>query len=110
MNFFPKPIVNLGNDTSFCDNTTLTLDATTAGGTYLWQDNSTSNTYTVTQTGVYWVDVTVNGCTTRDSLTVNYFNPPIVNLGNDTSLCGTDTLLLDVTIPSGSYLWSNNST
>ena len=110
VNFNPSPKVNLGNDTSFCDNSILNLYATSSGATYLWQDNSTSATYTVTQTGIYWVDVTVNGCTTRDSISVNYFTPPVVNLGNDTTLCENESLRLNVRTAGGSYLWNNNST
>ncbi len=110
VNYKPSPVVNLGNDTTFCDNSPFTLIASISGATYLWQDNSTLSTFTVTQTGIYWVDVTVNGCTTRDSITVNYFTPPTVNLGNDTNLCANETLQLNVRTTGGSYLWNNNST
>src|SRR5690606_28604411 len=44
----PEPIVNLGNDTSFCTvgTPTLVLDAGNAGATYLWDDASTNQTRT----------------------------------------------------------------
>jgi len=38
------PVVVLGNDTAICAGTTLTLDAQNAGDTYLWTDNSTTQT------------------------------------------------------------------
>ena len=35
---------------------------------------------------------------------------PTVDLGNDTSLCQGQNILLDATIPSATYLWSDGST
>lgn len=65
----PYPVVNLGTDITTC-NTSVTLDATTANATYTWQDNSSSATYNVTSSGQYYVDVTVNNCTSSDTINV----------------------------------------
>lgn len=62
--------VNLGNDTTLCQGDNIILNATTSNATYQWQDNSTNPTYTVSQQGTYWVNVTVNNCSMTDSLTV----------------------------------------
>jgi gliding motility-associated-like protein len=56
-------VVNLGSDTTLCPSTSLTLDATWVYSTYLWQDGSTSATYTVDSPGTYWVRV-MNPCDT----------------------------------------------
>jgi len=110
VNFNPAPVVNLGNDTTFCVGDALTLDATTNNATYLWQDNSTNSTFTAAQQGTYWVQVTQNNCTITDSINVN-FNPlPIVSFGNDTSLCIGDALTLDATNNNATYLWQDSST
>jgi gliding motility-associated-like protein len=104
------PTVNLGNDTTLCPGATLLLDATYAGATYLWQDNTTNPTYTVSSAGLYSVDVT-NACgTVSDAINVTYDVLPTVNLGNDTTLCQGDNLLLDATFPASTYLWQDNST
>ena len=100
---------DLGNDTTLCQGQNLTLDATTVGATYLWQDNSTNPTFNVTQQGTYWVEISNNNCTTTDSIIVGSAFPT-ANLGNDTTLCQGDTLHLDVTIANASYLWQDNST
>lgn len=42
-----------------------------------------------------------------DSFQVTVFNPGTMNLGPDTIVCGNPPLLLDATVPSGSYLWNN---
>ena len=103
--------VDLGNDTVLCEGEALTLDATTANAVYGWQDGSTDSTFNVTDSGTYWVEVVVNVCSRTDSINVN-FNPlPIVNLGNDATLCPGETRTLDATTNGAtSYLWQDAST
>ncbi|MCB9235969.1 MAG: gliding motility-associated C-terminal domain-containing protein [Bacteroidia bacterium] len=110
VNYDVPPVVNLGNDTTICQGQSLVLDATVAGATYLWQDNSTNATFSVTTTGTYSVDVTLGACTASDAINVQVDALPVIELGNDTTLCDGQTLVLDATTPSGSYLWQDNST
>lgn len=111
INFTPGPVINLGNDTSLCIGDILLLDATTAGATYLWQDNSTNPTFNVATAGTYWVTVSLGaGCTGTDSIDVTYGNTVTVNLGNDTNLCAGNNFLINGTTPGATYLWQDNST
>ena len=66
--------VNLGNDTTLCIGEQLILDAGAGVGTsYLWSDNSTNQTLTVTAAGNYSVLVTnASGCEAFDVITVSY--------------------------------------
>ncbi len=105
----PLPTISLGNDTTLCQGTTLMLNASNTNATYLWSDNSTNPTFTVNQQGTYWVQVTNICGSTTDSITVNYLQPPIVNLGNDTTMCQGNVLMLDATNPNAAYLWNDNS-
>ena len=50
-------IVDLGNDTTLCNGQAVTFDAGTGFDTYLWQDNSTNQSLTVSAAGVYWCEV-----------------------------------------------------
>ncbi|NJN77033.1 MAG: hypothetical protein HC803_00825 [Saprospiraceae bacterium] len=75
--------IELGNDTTLCQGENLTLNAATANATYLWSDNSTDSILMVNNTGIYTVNVTVNGCTKSDTISVIVHNLPTVNLGND---------------------------
>jgi gliding motility-associated-like protein len=110
VNFNPIPTIDLGNDTSLCQGEVLILDATTPNATYLWQDNSTNPTFNVSQQGAYWVEVAATNCSTTDTINVN-FNPiPTIDLGNDTTLCQGEVLILDATTPNATYLWQSNST
>jgi gliding motility-associated-like protein len=110
VNVTPLPVVDLGPNTSLCEGTTLTLDAAVPGGTYAWQDGSTSPTFTVTGPGTYSVAVTANGCTNGDAITVAYLPLPVVDLGPDQTLCAGSTVMLNATIPGATYLWQNGST
>ena len=102
--------IELGSDIALCEGESLVLDATTAGATYLWQDNSTDPTLTVTQSGTYWSQVTQGGVTVSDTIVVTFDPLPEVDLGDDITICEDDSLKLDVTNANASYLWQDGST
>ena len=66
----PKPLPNLGNDTSICINTSFTVSPGSFNS-YQWSDGSSSNILNLSAPGTYWVTVTDNNnCQARDSITV----------------------------------------
>ena len=74
------PAVNLGPDVSICAGSSSTLDAGNAGSDYLWNDNSTTQTFQVTAAGQYWVKVTdANGCKGADTVSVSEDPLPVIN-------------------------------
>ena len=103
---FPEPNPNLGDDMNLCYGESALLEPTTSFSTYVWQDNSTLPFYTVTQAGVYWVDVTdINGCEGSDTVFVDIAN--IVDLGEDSLvLCQGESLTLDAGYGFDFYTWS----
>lgn len=104
------PAFSLGADTNLCQ-TTLPLIATINGATsYLWNTGSINSILNVSQTGTYWVNISYNGCTYRDSISVTFTALPQIELGNDTTLCNSSTLLLNPGASNASYKWQNNST
>ena len=104
-----NPTVTLGTDTTRCGGS-VTMDAANAGANYLWNDNTTAQTLTATATGTYSVVVTdANGCTGNDTIDVTINTQPSVNLGNDTTICGT-VITLDAGNVGLSFLWNDNST
>ncbi len=108
--FISAPMVDFGNDTVLCDGQNLLLDATNSDATYLWQDNSTDSTFNVSQTGTYRVEV-VNKCgNTKETIDVSYIFPPLVNLGNDTTLCYGQDVILDASASYATYFWQDGST
>ncbi len=105
--------IALGNDTTFCNGQTLTLDAGAfpGGATYLWQDSSANQTFVVDTTGLYYVFVTdTGGCTGVDSINVTVNPVPVVDLGNDTAFCDGNNLVLDAGNAGATYVWQNTAT
>jgi len=107
---FPKPIADLGNDTTICTGKTLLLEAGNTGSGYQWQDGSTDSTFLVSQPGWYRVTITSPfGCIATDSIQVFYLTPPAIDLGIDTTICEGTELLLDGYLPGVTYRWHDNS-
>ncbi|PSK92065.1 T9SS type A sorting domain-containing protein [Taibaiella chishuiensis] len=67
----PIPVVNLGNDTAFCQGNTLVLDAGNPGAHYLWNNGTTAQTLAASTTGNYSVVVTDNNsCKGTDNINI----------------------------------------
>jgi gliding motility-associated-like protein len=110
LNVYPLPSFSLGNDTTLCENQQLHYDFNLQQATYLWSTGNTSNSETINLPGSYWLRVVQNGCAASDTLKVVYQPAPVVNLGNDTTLCEGQTLLLNAYNDKASYLWQDGST
>jgi len=100
-----KPQVSLGNDTTICPKTRLTLSPQGNYYTYLWNNGQKNNSYDVDTAGTYWLEVTnTKGCKDRDSILIATY-PDNLWLGNDT----TYVLGQSITLDAGnynSYEWS----
>ncbi|MGB0805526.1 MAG: gliding motility-associated C-terminal domain-containing protein [Salibacteraceae bacterium] len=108
--FSSHPLVNLGNDTTLCPGDSLVLEPSWPNANYLWSDNSTNSSLTITNSGLFWVQISDNCGVTRDSVTVNYVTYPLVQLGNDTNICDGNNLVLNASHPNASYLWNTGGT
>ena len=70
-NVTPIPSLFLGNDTTIESGSSLTLDAGPGLDSYLWSNAETTQTITVNESGNYYVEGSLNGCTATDALIVN---------------------------------------
>ena len=105
--FNPNPIIELGENDTLCKNDTLILNPATANANYLWQDNSTDSIFIVKETGLYWCEVELNNCKTRDSINI-YFEPPSSSFLVDTILiCDGREYLFSISTQYVSYKWQN---
>ncbi len=109
------PQASFGSDTTLCNNQPLTLQlypekSPFYSASYLWQDSSTNDKYTVTQPGTYWGRVMYDGCTVADTIAVNYITADRVYLGADTTLCAGDSLYIHANINGATYLWNTGET
>jgi hypothetical protein len=109
VNNFPSPGANLGPDRVECG--PYTLDAGAGGTSYLWSNNSTSQTVNLNMGGTYSVTVTNQfSCTGVDSVTISMGTPPPVNLGANQTLCNGQSITLNAGNPGSTYNWSNGAT
>lgn len=109
VNYTALPVFDLGTDITLCAGETITLDASVPGGSYVWQDGSTNSTYVVNGQGNYFVQVTANNCPATDAISVDYTPLPVVDIGPDQVVCAGNTVTLDATTPSGTYLWQDGT-
>jgi len=85
----PLPQVSLGSDVVACEGEEIALHSESPSGKYLWSDGSNGPSLKVRQTGIYWVQLSSNGCSSADTIQVTFktcptpFIPNIVTLNND---------------------------
>jgi gliding motility-associated-like protein len=107
-----SPVINLGNDTSFCTGNSVVLDAGTGFVQYQWSNGQQGNQQiTISTPGQYSIIATDdNGCTSRDTLRVlQVYALPVVNLMNNPNLCEGTIRTLDAGAGHTYYVWSNGS-
>ena len=103
------PIITPGGPTTFCSGGSVTLTSS-AGGSYLWSDGSTTQAITVSSAGSYSVTITSGGCSASSTSTTVTVNPtpatPTITAGGPTNFCAGDSVQLTSSAAT-SYLWSN---
>ncbi|MCH2023322.1 MAG: gliding motility-associated C-terminal domain-containing protein [Saprospiraceae bacterium] len=99
--------LDLGPDTSLCENAVLLLNAGDGFNSYLWQNGHIDSSITVNETGLYWVEaITICGDTLRDSIIVSFDSIGLLTL-IDTTICLGDTL--NITLDNSVfYQWLPN--
>lgn len=102
------PVVNLGPDSTLCDS--IVLDAG-PGVEYSWNSGDSTRWLTADSSGIYSVIVVdSNGFIGGDQVEIVVFNTDGADLGQDTTLCLGEGLLLEGDPLATSYLWSNGDT
>ena len=104
-------------DITTCLGTPANLDAPIIGGTppytVQWTTGSTDNPYlfdTPIDSVISVFAVDTRNCTSPQvDYRVQVIHPPVVDLGNDTTLCQGDVLIKNAFIPGASYEWQDGS-
>lgn len=107
----PVPF-DLGSDQILCPDDTLILTGPATSDDFVWQDGSTSDTFKVSDSGIYELTVR-NACgSVSDQINITYDERQIEFPAKDFyTLCMGDAIVLDVAqIFPASYLWNTGAT
>ncbi len=109
----PKP--DLGSDVSLCDASNYFIDSHINPVNYplTWNTGATTQGITVTQSGLYWVEVAGQCSSPRDSIYVTFSSSPSdFSLGPDVDVCNAGQYVIDSNLDPNinPLLWSNGST
>lgn len=97
----------IGLDQKYCAQDSMIIHSGAADSLYFWSNGSTDNSIKVNKSGVYTLKtITYNNKTLYDTISIEINPLPNINLGNDTSICFNDSLLLSVDTNFVAW-WSN---
>ena len=110
----PSPVADAGANQTVCPGKPVVLTAAGTNYTYLWSNDATSKSITVPgSAAVYYVTVTLDGCSETDTVAVSTW-PPVfsaINLAQPIDCFGNATGSLIVTASGGTFPyqvnWSN---
>lgn len=111
----PVPEIDLGQDINRCvdSGTNLILNAGVQpfAPQFLWDDGTVSQVRAINTSGQYYVQVTNQyTCVGYDTIQVTLHRNPVVELGNDTSVCNGVVITLDAGNDGTEYYWNTGST
>lgn len=103
----PSPIIKITNrDSVLCPGKTITLNSTAGFAPYLWQDGSTSQSYTVNGAGFYKVTGTSYcGIKSADSITVKFTDTALLLLPTTQTICRYDTAFIILPADLSNITW-----
>ena len=104
----PATLINLPSPVAICNGSSVQVSAGSGFDTYAWSTGSATSTITVTQPGVYWVDVTDGICLGSD--TIQVIAQPSHPSAGDIVTCPGDSPLLSVPFLTSSVVWNTGDT
>jgi gliding motility-associated-like protein len=103
----PTPIVDLGPDTTICEQFPLRIGQEVAGADYRWNTGAAAPFIAVNTTDNYVLEVNLEGCIVYDTIVVTAMPPFIPDLGPDRDICPDEVMTLSANYSGmGTYLWS----
>ncbi|MCB9274757.1 MAG: gliding motility-associated C-terminal domain-containing protein [Lewinellaceae bacterium] len=108
---FPLPTPGLPETASFCEGSTVLLQAELGYDNYQWVGGTAGPSLSVSAPGWYYLEATdTNGCVGQDSTLVSLLMAPVPEIAGSLGLCPGDTASLAGTGGYASYLWSGGET
>ncbi len=88
-----------------CEGQSITLSIEGSYDNITWSTNSSTNSISVSASGLYTVTVNTGGCTATDEVSILFNAMPVVNAGNDTiSDCDLGVVLVGT--GTGTLIWT----
>lgn len=120
VNVYEQPNITISStDTTICTSTstTLTGNSDISGTSFIWSNNISGSSITVTPIATTTYSVTgtsPDGCTSSAFLTINVSQPPVINYTTIQPHCGQSNgnIITNVNggVPPFTYQWSNGAT
>jgi hypothetical protein len=94
--------LDLGGDQTFCDADPQTItaeltDASADDASFSWSTGATTQSIDVSETNIFTVTVTVNGCSVTQSVEYIFNESPQFDLGEDIETCDLASVVIDAT-------------
>ncbi|WNJ17828.1 gliding motility-associated C-terminal domain-containing protein [Pontibacter sp. G13] len=101
------PDIDLGRDTFLCTDASMTWSVPDSADWILWQDQSSSPSFTAYTSGIYHVQVGTECGEDSDTLTIE--SDPLIDwtLGPDGILCPDQIWEVDASLAQGQILWAD---
>ncbi len=104
-----SPVKNQLKDSIHCSEVNETLTVMCADCAFNWSDASTSNTIQLKKAGTVWVNMQ-NACAiVADTAVISLIPTITLNLGNDTLICNSGSLVLKGLDKQGFTWWDNSA-
>ncbi|MFO7867973.1 MAG: gliding motility-associated C-terminal domain-containing protein, partial [Bacteroidales bacterium] len=104
------PVCVLPQDTAFCEDEYIILDAGPDKDSYEWNTGETTQHIRVDTTGYYAVRVSEYSCYNSDTLFVQVHSMPTPHIGADTAICEDTFLSLRTEKQYETYEWNTTAT
>jgi hypothetical protein len=104
------PVFDLGDNFALCIGASKYLVGPTKMKVYSWMSSSNNDSLRITTSGTYILTVTDSfNCKYTDSIAVSDAQNPILSLGNDTTICIGDSLILNPGSQFDKYTWTTGA-
>jgi hypothetical protein len=105
------PKFDLGDSFNLCVGTTKTLKGPAGMTAYKWSTGAITDSLVIMTFGTYYLKITdAKGCPFTDTFKMIQRFPPVIDLGNDTTISCRDSILIDAGAGHIAYVWNNGKT
>jgi gliding motility-associated-like protein len=106
----PSAVFDLGDVSTICEGEQISYMVNVGYDAIIWSTGATTNSVNINQSGVYWAETTLNGCTYRDSTELIVQAFPTLALPNDTTLCEGEQFNAMAVSNANELLWNTGQT